>query len=124
MKSCTTGCSRRSTTVECVAPMAFNQCSKRSEVRLWVNNKVFEFLKKFRRRVDSETGFTNMLMKVASLTESDGPMALQSGLFYETVVMVYPQVVLQRHLYTLVRQHFEVIRNYDLGGSIEFLVVS
>ena len=47
-------------------PRLFNQCSKRSEVRLWVNNKVFEFLQKFRRRVDSETGqnFTNMLMKV------------------------------------------------------------
>ena len=89
-------------------PRLFNQCSEQSEVIDWVHREVYTFLEKFGHRVDSTTGkdFTSMLMKVVSglsLTESDRPMALQSGLFYklnETVVMVYPQVVVQQHLYS------------------------
>ena len=113
-------------------PRLFNQCSERSEVIEWVHSEVYAFLEKFGHRVDSTTGknFTSMLMKVVSglsLTGSDRPMALQSGLFYKlnkTVVMVYPQVVVLQHLYRFVCHHFEIIRNYDLGGAIEFFVVS
>ena len=71
---------------------------------------------------------TTMLMKVVSglsLTESDRPIALQSGMFYKlnkTLVMVYPRAVVLQHLYLFVCRHFAIIRSYDVGASIEFLV--
>ena len=114
-------------------PRLFNQCSERDEVTEWVHSQVNTFLEKFGHRVGSmNTGkkLTTMLMKVVSglsLTESDRPIALQSGMFYKlnkTVVMVYPQAVVLQHLYSFVRQHFAIIRSYDVGASIEFLLVS
>ena len=41
--------------------------------------------------------------------EHHRPMALRSGLFYELNEMVYPQAVVLEHLYTFVRNYFEII---------------